>query len=105
VSLPRALLLVLAMLHATGVTELVRRATCDEECKRDGCDNDCTPGSESPNCVCHCPSTPTATPPSVAAHVIEPPTQPSAITFERSERRHRAPDPREILHVPRTHVV
>jgi hypothetical protein len=102
---PRTLLLVLALLQAIGVTELVRRATCEEECEGDGCDNDCTPGGGSPSCVCHCPSAPTATPPSVAVSSIAPPTRSSAVTFEHSDRRHRSPDPREIQHVPRARVV
>jgi len=105
VTAPRVLLLVLALLHATGLHEVVRRATCEEECRRDGCDNDCTPGQDAPSCLCHCPTTPAATPPAFAVQTIEPPTHATAITFERTERRHPSPDPREIAHVPRTHAV
>jgi hypothetical protein len=105
VSVPRALLLVLALLHATGITEVMRRATCEEECKRDGCDDDCTPGQEAPRCLCHCPSAPTATPPAVAVQTIGLPVQATAITFERAEQRYPSPDPREISHVPREHAV
>ena len=105
VCVPRVLVLVLALLHATGITEVMRRASCEEECKRDGCDNDCTPGGGAPSCLCHCPTTPTAAPPVVAVQTIAPPTQATTITFERAERRHRSPDPREIAHVPRAHAV
>jgi hypothetical protein len=105
VLVPRVLVLVLALLQATDIAEVMRRASCEEECKRDGCDNDCTPGDGASSCLCHCPTTPTATPPAMAVQTIEPPTQATAITFERAERRHSSPDPREITHVPRTHTV
>jgi len=104
VSFPRALLVVLALLQATGIAELVRRATCEEECKSDGCGDDCAPNSDAPACVCHCPAASVAT----APHVIEsiaPRAVSSVIRFERTERFHASPDPREILHVPRQHVV
>lgn len=103
-SFPRALLVVLALLQATGIAEVVRRATCEEECESDGCDDDCAPGSDSPACVCHCPGAPVATAP---GHVLETvaPAITAVIRFERTERFHASPDPREILHVPRLHVV
>jgi hypothetical protein len=104
VTFPRAWLLVLALLHATGLDEVIRRASCEEECKRDGCENDCTPG-DAPCCLCHCPSTPTAAPPAVAVQVIEPATHSTAITFEHANQLLPSPDPREIAHVPRAHVV
>lgn len=100
-NVPRALLVVLALLQATGIAELVRRTTCEEECKSDGCGDDCAPGSDAPACACHCPAAPTATAP---AHIVETLAAPAASTvirFERTERFHTSPDPREILHVPR----
>lgn len=100
-SIPRALLVVLALLQATGIAELVRRATCEEECKSDGCDDDCAPGTESPACVCHCPGAPLAT---ALVRVVETHAAPAVATpirFEPSERFPTSPDPREILHVPR----
>ena len=103
-SLPRALLLVLALLQATGLAELMRREICEAECRDDGCDGDCMPGNDSPNCPCHCPVMPSLTAPSVAVVTLEAPTQSTLITFDRSERGHASPDPREILHVPRRTV-
>ena len=103
-TVPRALLLVLALLQAGGIIDLVRRETCEAECERNGC-RDCTPGDDAPQCPCHCPSTAAATAPSVAivraarfGATIEP-------SFERADRLHPSPDPREILHVLRLRVV
>jgi hypothetical protein len=105
VSFPRALLVVLALLQATGIAEVVRRATCEEECKDDGCDDDCAPGSDAPACVCHCPAAPIATAPAHVVETVAAPAVASVIGFERTERFHASPDPREILHVPRPNVV
>jgi hypothetical protein len=103
VTVPRVLLLVLALLHATGLDEVIRRACCEQECKSDGCENDCTPG-DAASCLCHCPTTPTATPPAVAVQTIAPATRSTALTFDRADRRIPSPDPREISHVPRAHI-
>lgn len=104
-SVPRALLVVLALLQATGIAELVRRATCEEECKQDGCADDCAPGNEAPACVCHCPGAPMATAPARVVETLAPLAVTIEIRFEASDRDHANPDPREILHVPRPHVV
>lgn len=103
-SVPRALLVVLALLQATGIAELVRRATCEEECKDDGCDEDCAPGNDSPACVCHCPGAPMATTPVRIVETVAPAVA-TVIRFERTERIPATPDPREILHVPRPNFV
>ncbi len=93
--------MVLALLQATGIAEVVRRATCEEECKSDGCGDECTPGSD----ACHCPAAPTATAPANIVETLAPPAVAVVIRFERSERVHASPDPREILHVPRPYAV
>jgi hypothetical protein len=97
-------LLVLALLQAGGIIDVVRRETCEAECERNGC-KDCTSGDDAPQCPCHCPSAATTTPPSVAiltAARVDATLQP---TFDRPDRLHLSPDPREILHVPRLSVV
>ena len=105
VAVPRALLLVLALLHATGLAEEIRRQVCSAECRDEGCDGDCTPG-DAPTCPCHCPVTPSIAPPATVAVELAAPTQTqtASITFDRTERAHASPDPREILHVPRRAV-
>ncbi len=95
----RALLIVLALLQATGLADAIRRETCAAECRDDGCDNDCTPGNGS-TCPCHCPAAPSIAPPAVATVKLAP-ADTRVIDFDRSERTHATPDPREILHVPR----
>lgn len=102
--MPRALLLALALLQALGVTELVRRETCEAECKRDGCDGDCTPDRDAPQCPCHCPSGVTNAPPTLEV-TIAPARQHSEISFDAEDQLHATPDPREILHVPRQHAI
>jgi len=104
VSIPRALLLVLALLQAVGITDLVRRETCEAECERDGC-KDCTPGDDAPQCSCHCPSAATMTPATFAT--VSEVRFGAAVehTFDRPDRLHLSPDPREILHVPRLGAV
>src|SRR6185503_16577425 len=97
--LPRVLLLVLAMAHATGLAEVIRRQACEAECRNDGCDDDCTP-SDSPSCPCHCPSLQTQIAPLVAAVAIAPATQ-AAPPHDGDDGFHPSPDPREISHVPR----
>lgn len=103
VGFPRILLLVLALLQAGGIFDLVRRTTCEQECKRNGCD-DCTPDGDSPMCSCHCPSGVTAVPKAVVVATVAPPTPVSKLTFDTVERLCPSPDPREILHVPRLRV-
>jgi hypothetical protein len=104
VNVPRALLLVLALLQAAGITDLVRRATCAAACERDGC-KDCTPGDDAPQCTCHCPSAVTMTPPAVVVADLARIGATVEHTFDRPDRLHLSPDPREILHVPRLGVV
>lgn len=99
-AIPRALLLVLAMLHATGMTEAMRRQACEAECRNDGCDDDCMPGNDSPSCPCHCPGLQTQVPPAVAAITLAPATQ-ATPPFDSDDGLHQSPDPREISHVPR----
>jgi hypothetical protein len=101
VSVPRVLLLILALLQATGIAELVRRQVCETECRDDGCKNDCTPGDDAPSCPCHCPSSSSMTPPAIACVVQPVPTEGTVVDFEHNDRVHRSPDPREILHVPK----
>jgi hypothetical protein len=101
VSVPRALLLILALLQATGIAEAMRRDVCAQECRTDGCDNDCTPGNGAPACPCHCPASPSQTPPVIAVVAVPAPTEATPVDFDRTDRVHLAPDPREILHVPR----
>ena len=98
--LPRVLLLVLALLQATGMAEVMRRQACEAECRDDGCGDDCTPGSDSPSCPCHCLGLQTHIPPRVAAIAIAPATQ-AAPPFDSDDGIPQSPDPREILHVPR----
>lgn len=98
--MPRALLLVLALVQATGMAEVMRRQVCEAECRDDGCDNDCTPGTESSGCSCHCPSLSPNLPLRIAAVAIIPATQPAPL-FDSGDGFPPSPDPREILHVPR----
>ena len=100
VVLPRVLLLVLALAHATGVVELMRRQVCEVECRSDGCDDDCTPSSDAPSCPCHCPSLPTHLASPLATVAIVPATQ-AVPPFDSDDGLHPSPDPREITHVPR----
>lgn len=99
-SVPRALLLVLVLLQAAGMAEVMRREACAAECRNDGCDDNCTPGTDSPLCPCHCPSLQTHVPPPVAAVTLVPATQ-AAPPFDSDDGLHQSPDPREISHVPR----
>lgn len=95
----RVLLLVLALLQAGGVLDVLRRASCEEMCRRDGCDGPCTPDDNTPRCSCHTPgATPIA---SVVETCVSAPAQVAVIGFARAERAPMSPDPREILHVPR----
>ncbi|MEO8841855.1 MAG: hypothetical protein ABI591_31380 [Kofleriaceae bacterium] len=103
-SIPRALLLVLALLQAGGIIDLLRRETCEAECERNGC-KDCTPGDDAPQCPCHCSSAAMAMSPSVAIVTAARIGATMERSFNRADRLHLSPDPREILHVPRLSVV
>jgi hypothetical protein len=105
VSVTRVLLLVLALLQAGGIFDLVRRSTCEEECRRNGCDGGCTPDHDAPQCSCHCPSGVTAAPAAFLVAASAPATPGSRIAFDVADERWSSPDPREILHVPRQHAV
>lgn len=98
VSIPRALLLALALLQAVGVTDYLRRAACEEECKTDGCDDlglgDC--------CACHCPGAPQMTAPVIAVVDVPPASVAARAVFAQPDDVRANPDPREILHVPRS---
>lgn len=101
VSVPRAVLLALALLQAFGITEAMGRAACEEECERDGCKDRCLPGDDDPSCPCHCPSAPNLAPPRKTVAELEPPAQATPIVFHAVVRLRSSPDPREISHVPR----
>lgn len=103
-SVPRVLLLILALLQATGIAEVMRRQACEAECRSDGCKNDCTPGDDAPSCPCHCPGSAGTVAPALAYVMVPVPTESTPLVFDRSERIHLSPDPREIVHVPK-HVV
>jgi hypothetical protein len=104
VTVPRALLLALALLQAAGVFDAVKRATCEEECRRSGCD-DCTPDHDAPQCSCHCPSLSAGTASRVVSVTLVPAAHLTDVSFARTDQRYPNPDPREILRVPRAHVV
>jgi hypothetical protein len=104
VTVPRALLLVLALLQAGGILDLVRRATCEEECRRNGC-NDCAPDRDAPQCSCHCPSGATSAPAAIDLVTSAPTTPASKIALDVADQWCASPDPREILHIPRSCAV
>ena len=101
-SIPRALLLALALLQAVGITDYVQRVACEDECKRDGCDDkgpcDCSV------CACHCPGAPSVTETRQVTIAAATPSA-SIIVFADVDQLRANPDPREILHVPKTHAV
>lgn len=103
VSLPRVLLLVLALVHATGLAEVMRRQVCEAECRNDGCGNDCTPGTESPSCPCHCPGLQSNLTLAITAVAVVPAARPVPL-FEARDGSPPSPDPHEIWHVPRHDV-
>jgi hypothetical protein len=105
VSVPRVLLLVVALLQAVGIVDIVRRATCEADCRQDGCSGDCTPDGDGPQCPCHCPSGTTAAPAMFEVATSAPVTRPSVVTFGAADQHRASPDPREILHVPRQRTV
>ncbi|HEY0992462.1 MAG TPA: hypothetical protein VGD80_35660 [Kofleriaceae bacterium] len=98
--LSRVMLLALALLHATGLAEVMRRQACEVECRNDGCGSDCTPENDSPSCPCHCPGMQTQVAAPLATVAIAPATQ-AAPPFDSDDGIHESPDPREISHVPR----
>ena len=102
-SIPRALLLALALLQAVGIADFMQRIACEEECKQDGCDDkgpcDCS------TCACHCPGTPNLTSASPIAIDAPTPTNPALVVFADTDQLRASPDPREILHVPRSNAV
>jgi len=103
VSIPRALLLALALMQAVGLTDYMRRAACEAECKADGCDDqgpcDCS------TCPCHCPGAPSMTEPRPVAVDVAAPVAASKVVFAYVEQLRASPDPREILHVPKLRAV
>jgi len=102
VPLARAIVVVLALLHAVGLADLLVRDSCEELCREDGCDTDCAPGPEHA-CRCHCPSTMPLLEGKVQAIAkIDPPALLPPSELLRS--LHESPDPREILHVPKLDV-
>jgi hypothetical protein len=101
VRVPRVLLLVLALMQAGGIFDFIRRSTCEDECRRDGCGGDCTPDHDAPQCSCHCPSGVTVTPAVFQVATSGPARPASEIAFDAADQLRSSPDPREILHVPR----
>jgi hypothetical protein len=68
----------------------------------DGCPDDNDAGQCSPSCACVTCGCHTARPAVfVRVAAIAPPSS-SLLTFERSEQRCPAPEPDEILHVPKS---
>jgi len=100
---PRVVLLILALLQATGIVEVMRQQACEAACRDDGCDDGCTPDSDGPSCPCHCPSAQSQPAPAIAMTAAPLPT-PIAPVFITEDRAHGSPDPREISHVPRRAV-
>lgn len=99
VSIPRALLVALALLQAVGITDYVRRAACEQECERDGCDDKGL--CEGTSCACHCPGAPSIDAPRIATASVAPPLAETSVVFADHDDLLASPDPREILHVPR----
>jgi hypothetical protein len=100
VSVPRIALLLLALLQAGGIFDLVRRSTCEAECKRNDCD-DCTPDRDAPQCSCHCTCGVTMAPATLQVATCAPVAGASEIAFDAADQLRPTPDPREIQHVPR----
>lgn len=98
-SIPRALLLVLALTHLVGLADLVIGDACEQVCEDDGCGKDCLPGAA---CRCHCPSAMPALSAQQVVAKIETPKPVAACAYDHQV--HLSPDPREILHVPKLAV-
>ncbi|HET9627148.1 MAG TPA: hypothetical protein VFP84_37570 [Kofleriaceae bacterium] len=96
----RVVLLVLALLQASGLAEVMRREICEAACRSDGCDDGCTPGSDTPACTCHSPGVTARVPTMIAAVTVVPATR-TAPPLTGDDGLPSAPDPREIAHVPR----
>ena len=104
-SVPRVLLLVLALLQAVGALAAVRRAACEAECRRDGCDGACTPDNDCPQCPCHGVGSASLAA-SIAANVtVGRVAYVTEVSFARVDQHPSSPDPREILRVPRPAVL
>jgi len=104
VSIPRVLLIVLALLQATGLAESFRRQACTVECRDDGCGDDCDTGLEASACPCHCPAAASFAAPDISISTLGLPTSSTLITIAHAERTPARRDPHEILHVPRATV-
>lgn len=98
-SLARIIVFALALTHAVGLGDMVMGDACEEECRDDGCGDDCLPGA---TCRCHLP---TAVPAVSQSPVTSKSSNPREIApASAAERMHASPDPREILHVPKRAV-
>ena len=96
--LARIAVLALALAHAVGFAEQVRRVACEEECRDDGCEDHCGPSE--PSCRCHAPAASQLVAP--AAVLVSTLDAPIVLArLDSVDRAHASPDPREILHVPR----
>lgn len=99
-SFARIIVFALALTHAVGLANLVMGDACADECRDDGCGDDCLPG---PSCRCHFPTAiPLISQNASASAKLRPPREIEAAFAE--ERIHLSPDPREILHVPKRAV-
>jgi hypothetical protein len=99
VPLVRVLVLVFALLHATGLSDAME-AACAEDCA-DG--DDCGDEGCAPICpTCHCAPCPAGVATSAMAAVLPVPTAPTVAAFHDVDDVVNSPDPREILHVPIT---
>lgn len=93
----RVLVLAMALLHATGLTDAMEVA-CDESCA-DG--EDCGDEGCAPICpTCQCAPCPTGIPLADGAAVFPARVDPTMATFQVVERVVPNPDPLEILRVP-----
>ena len=101
-SIPRALVLALALLQALGITDYMRRVACEEACKGDGCDD--KGPCDGSTCPCHCPGVPSVTAPAAVAIDAPPPKVAAPVVFIADDSLRANPDPREILHVPRAYA-
>lgn len=104
VSVPRVLLIVLALLQATGLAESFRRQACAIECRDDGCGGDCDTGLEASACPCHCPATATLAAPEIVVSTPDLRTSSTLVALIHAERPPAQRDPNEILHVPRATI-
>lgn len=89
-------------MQAVGITDYMRRVACEEECKRDGC-NDKGP-CDCSTCPCHCPGASSITAPNRVAVEAGPVKAVATVVFIEKNDLRASPDPREILHVPRAYA-